>query len=64
MCISPTILGLTIGMVTHGRKKFTWLRRWESLLVPRGQSAGCLEDPKTSSPSRCGVWLMKDNPDV
>jgi len=33
-----TILGSTIGMVTHGQKKFTWPRQWESMFVPSRRS--------------------------
>jgi hypothetical protein len=63
MCTSLTILGSTVGMVTHGQEKLTWSRQWESLLVLRGKSTNCLEDPKISSPLRCGRQFVKDDLD-
>jgi hypothetical protein len=57
-CYMPTFsttLGWIARIVTHGRKKFTLLRRWKSFSASGGQLANCLADPKTSSPSRCGA---------
>jgi hypothetical protein len=51
-----TTLGWTIGIVTRGRKKFTWSKQWESLSTLGGQLMGHLENPKTSFPLKCGTW--------
>jgi hypothetical protein len=64
MCTLSTILGSSVGMVIHGRDKFTRSGRWESLLTLGGQSIGHLEDPKTSSPLRCSRRFVKDHSDV
>jgi hypothetical protein len=34
------ILGSIVGTDTHGRKKFTWPKQWESLFVSGRQSTG------------------------
>lgn len=44
---------------TLGMEKFTFFGRWESLSNPRGKSNSCLLDPNISSPSRCGMLVLK-----
>jgi hypothetical protein len=63
-CTSSTISGSGPEMDSHGQEKFTQSGQWEFSSKPRGQLAGHLEDPNTFSPSRCGRWFVKDDPDV
>jgi hypothetical protein len=49
-------------MATQRQQKFTRSSLWESLSTPKGKLLGHLAKPKTSSPLRCVVHVVNEDP--